>query len=184
MEIDPSHIKNTRDFRSYVLLLADGIATTTTRSLEEYLQALWSLIQHAQDQPVTYAMLGQLLHDAFLTEVPPFDEMMLQYEAPPDLDDDEAPPDLNDDENGEPFTTLQQMICYQIADLHRMAQTGLLENPLRYYGIDSPTGHRWFNFAPASYLQCAAQSLQEDGIATNVSWMDLAILLWLGQIYE
>jgi hypothetical protein len=35
------------------------------------------------------------------------------------------------------------MICYQIADLHRMAQTGLLENPLRYYGIVSPTGHPW-----------------------------------------
>ena len=70
MEIDPSHIKKTRDFRSYILLLADGIAMTTTRSLEEYLQALWSLIQHAQDQPVTYAVLGQLLHEAFLTEVP------------------------------------------------------------------------------------------------------------------
>ena len=45
MEMDPSHIKNSGDFRSYILLLADGIAPTAARSLEEYLRALWSLIE-------------------------------------------------------------------------------------------------------------------------------------------
>jgi hypothetical protein len=179
MERDPSHIKNTGDFRIYVLFLADEVATTTARSLEEYLRTLWSLIKQAQGQQTTYALFGQLLYNAFLTEIPLFDEMMLQYEDPPHLDKDE-----DEAENEDSFSVLQQMICYQIADLHRMAQTGLLENEWRFYGIDSPTGHRWFNFDPASYLECAAQSLQEDGTSIDVSWMNLAILLWLGQIYE
>ena len=170
-----SDVASTGDFRRYVLLLADERATVTTRSLEEYLRALWSLIQQAQAKLVTYALLGQLLHDAFLVEPLLFDEMWLQYEAPPDLDEDE---------NQNSFPVLQQMIGYQIADLHRMDQAGLLENEWRYYGIDSPTGHRWFNFDPSSYLQCAVQSLQEDGVSTEAGWINLAILLWLGQIYE
>jgi len=173
--MDHSQIKTIGDFRSYVLFLAKGIATTTARSLEEYLRALWSLIEQAQTQPVTYALLGQLLHDAFLVEPVPFQQMWLQYETPPDL---------HEDETEEAFSVLQRMICYQIADLHRMAQAGLLENEWRYYGIDSPTGHRWFNFDPSTYLECAPQSIREDGVGTEASWIDLAILLWLGQIYE
>jgi hypothetical protein len=175
MEMDPSQIKNIADFRRYVLLLADGRAALTDRSLEEYLLALFRLIQQAQAKPVTFALLGQLLQDAFSAEPLPFHESWLQYEVPPDLDKDD---------NEQPFSVLQQMICYQIADLHRMAQAGLLENEWRYFGIDSPTGHRWFNFDPSSYLKCSVQSIREDGILTDASWIDLAILLWLGQIYE
>ncbi len=175
MEMDPFHIKTTLDFRKYVLFLAKGRATTTPRSLEEYLRALWSLIQQAQAHRVTYALLGQLLHDAFLAEPLPFDEHWLQYNAPPDLDRAE---------NGNAFSVLHHMICYQIADLHRMDQAGLLEKEWRYLGIDSPTGHRWFNFDPSSYLECAAQTLREDDVSTAAGWINLAILLWLGQIYE
>ena len=175
MEIDSSRIKTIGDFRRFVLLLADGIAPTTAKSLEEYLRALWSLVQQAQTKPVTYALLGQLLQNAFLTEPLPFYEVWFKYEAPPDL---------HEDEHSKSFSILQQMICYQIADLHHMAQAGLLENKWRFYGIDSPTGHRWFNFEPASYLKCALQSIREDGTSTDAGWLDLAILLWLGQIYE
>ncbi len=147
MEMDSSQIQTIGDFRRFVLFLADVRAPGTARSLEEYLRGLWHLIQQAQAEPVTYALLGQLLQDAFLAEPLPFQETWLQYEAPPALDEDE---------NGESFSVLQQLICYQIADLHRMAQAGLLENKWRFLGIDSPTGHRWFNFDPSSYLtRCA-----------------------------
>jgi hypothetical protein len=67
------------------------------------------------------------------------------------------------------FSVLQQMICYQIADLYRMAQAGLLENEWRFDGIDSSTGHRWFNFEPASYLECAPQPIREDRTSTDAS---------------
>jgi hypothetical protein len=175
MEIDPSFIKTTGDFRNSVLLLANGRAITTPKSLEEYLRALWNLLQQAQTHQVTYALLAQLLDEAFLAKSLPFDETWLQYSAPPTLDEDD---------NARAFSVLQHMICYQIADLHRMAQTGLLESEWRYFGMDSPTGHRWYNFDPSSYLKCAAQTLREDGISLDAGWIDLTLLLWLGQIYE
>ncbi len=174
MEIDLSQVRTRGNFQKYVLFLANGRAMTT-RSLEEYLRALCGLLQQTQADGVTFRLLGQLLHDAFLAEPLSFDENWLQYDTPPDLDEDEK--------EGS-FSVLQQMICYQIADLHRMAQAGLLDNQFRYFGIDSPTGHRWYNFDPSSYLECAAQSLREDDAYTDASWTDLAVLLWLGQIYE
>jgi hypothetical protein len=173
--MDHSQVKTRGDFRTYVLLLATGIAKTTPLSLEEYLWALWSLLPRYQTDVVTFALLGQLLHDAFFTEPLPFDEHWLQYDRPPDVDDEE---------NERSFAKLQQMIGYQIADLHRMAQEKLLDNKLRYFGITSPTGYTWSNFEPSSYLHCAIQSLQKDNTDTDGSWIDLTILLWLGQIYE
>lgn len=49
------------------------------------------------------------------------------------------------------------MICYQIADLHLMTQTGQVNDPNAFSGIDSPTGHRWYNFDPSSYLLISTQ---------------------------
>jgi len=175
MEMEPSHIKTLGDFRTYVLLLAKESATTTLRSLEEYLRALWGLIQQVQAHQVTYALLGRLLDDAFLAEPLPFDENWLHYDEPPDLDENE---------HARAFSLLQHMICYQIADLHRMAEADLLENKWRFFGIDSPTGHRWYNFDPSSYLGCAAHGIREGSTSTDADWINLAILLWLGQIYE
>jgi hypothetical protein len=150
--MEPSHIKTIGDFREYLLLLANGKATTTSRSLEAYLRALWGLIQQAQAHQVTHALLGQLADDAFLAEPLPFDENWLQYDAPPHL---------HETDNAQTFSVLQHMICYQIADLHCMDQAHLLENKLRFFGIDSPTGYTWYNFDPSSYLECAARGVQE-----------------------
>lgn len=173
--MEPTHIKTIGDFREYVLFLANGKAATTPRSLEEYLRALWGLVQQTQARPVTFALLGQLLENAFVAEPLSFDEAWLQYDEPPDF---------HNIENMQAFSVLQQMICYQIADLHRMHQVHLLENKLRFLGIASPTGYTWYNFDPSGYLECAARGVQENGIATDAGWIDLAILLWLGQIYE
>jgi hypothetical protein len=174
MEIDASQLKTHQDFCQYVSALSHGKAATTTKSLEEYLRSLWGLIKLRQAKAVTFSLLGQLLVDAFLAEPLPFDEAWLQYNTPPNLDDDDA----------EIFSLLQKMICYQIADLHLMAQTGQINDPNAFLGIDSPTGNRWFNFQPSSYLACAASPPINDESRTRCDWGDLAILLWLGQIYE
>jgi hypothetical protein len=173
--MDYSHIKTHEDFCQYARTLAHEKATTTERSLEEYLRALWGLLKLRQAETVTFSLLGQLLHDAFLAEPLPFDKKWLQYNTPPDLDEDE---------NEESFAVTQQMIWYQIADLHLMAQTGQIDDPNAFFGIDSPTGHRWYNVHPSSYLECAVAPLINDGARVQCSWGDLTILLWLGQIYE
>ncbi len=162
------------DFRRQVLALAEGPARTTSLSLQEYLQSLWGLLQPLAGQKVTYGLLARCLEQAFLAPSVPFDEAWLEYREPPDLEDDSA----------DTFAILRQMIWFQIADLHRLAQIGKLDDPHRYLGLRSPTGHSWYNFDPSLFLECAVQSMEEDGFATEADWLDLAILLWLGQIYE
>lgn len=171
--MDPSRIKNTADFRRYILQLAEE--TTTGRTLDEYLRALWNVIQQAREQQVTYALIGQLLRDAFQAEPLPFNKFWLEYNEPPDL---------HNVKDEEPYSVLQKTIGYQIADLHRMDEAGMLKNESRFMGLISPTGHPWYNFDPPSYLKSAVESLKEDGGYTEADWIDLAILLWLGQIYE
>lgn len=170
-----SHIKTHEDFRQYIRTLARERRTVTKRSLEEYLRALWSLLKVRQAETVTFSLLGQLLYDAFLTEPVPFDDRWLQYDTPPNLDEKKKE---------EAFVVLQQMIWYQIADLHLMAQTGQINDPNAFFGIDSPTGQRWYNFDPCSYLECAVAPPIRDPSRIQSGWYDLAVLLWLGQIYE
>lgn len=107
--MDISQVQTLGDFQRYVLFLADGIATTTTRSLEEYLRALWGLLQYPQAGKVTFIQLGQALHQAFSADPLPFDEDWLQYTAPPDLIS--APPEAAlRDENNTSYSVFQQMI--------------------------------------------------------------------------
>ena len=41
-----------------------------------------------------------------------------------------------------------------------------------------------YNFDPETFLECASWGIKEDATGTDCSWIDLAIVLWLGQIYE
>jgi hypothetical protein len=80
------------------------------------------------------------------------------------------------------------MLYYQISDLYRMEQAGLLNKPAfdLWLGIDSPTGYRWYNFTPSSFLECACAGEPEDDDedVAEADWNFLTDFLWLGQIYE
>lgn len=173
-----SQIQTRGDLKNYISSLTVEYEQTFTGTLEEYLRSLWGLIQMNRESEITFSLLGQLLHDAFVNEPPPFDESWLIFENPPDITLDEKDAHYTD------FSILQQMICYQIADLHRMKQAGILDKPYLALGADSPTGNRWFNFDPISYLRCATASMVKNLSATTCNWQDLTLLLWLGQIYE
>src|SRR5689334_25375583 len=82
--MQPASIHTVVDFRTYVRELVDTTAQTYTGTLESYLRALWSLIQHHRQTPCSYSLFGQLLRDAFTTEPVPFDERWMAYQSPPD----------------------------------------------------------------------------------------------------
>ena len=69
--------------------------------LEEYLRALWGVLQSRRAEVVAFSLLGHLLHDAFEALPLSFEEQWLQYDTPPDLDA----------ENEEVFARLQRIIC-------------------------------------------------------------------------
>lgn len=176
--MDVSQIQTRGDWKEYIASLTNEFEQIFTGTLEEYLRTLWSLIQIHRESEVSFSLLGQLLHDAFTNEPLPFDKSWLLYEKPPGIITNDE--DIHDVD----FSILQQMICYQIADLYRMKQAGILDKPYIFLGTDSPTGNQWVNFDPFSYLRCAIASMTEDLSATKCYWTDLTILLWLGQIYE
>jgi hypothetical protein len=145
------------------------------RSLEEYLRALWVLVQSHRSEQVSWTLIGSILTDAFTIEPLAFDPQWLQYNEPP------LRKNISD-----PYAYLQHMLLYQIADLHRMQEAGTLNlSPVTLYGgIDSPTGHRWYNFSTESYFECAFSGAEEGNQSQECDWDSLADLLYLGQIYE
>jgi len=53
------------------------------------------------------------------------------------------------------FAEWEERLDGQLRDLRGMAEDGTLEDDFRYYGVDAPSGARWYNLDPCGYLECA-----------------------------
>jgi len=167
--------KNTShsEFIEFISKLAE---LETKRSLVEYLQALWSLIQSHENEEPSFSLFEQLLSESFETNPTPFNESWLEFSRLP-----------NPKTEIESFEFLRQTILCQIADLHRMKNMQI--SPVeKYSGFTLPTGNTWYNFDVSSFLECASAGLQGKRKANSSSikcdWEDLAEVLALGQLYE
>jgi|SRR5260221_2226041 hypothetical protein len=179
--MDLEQIATDTDFSAFLRQLSVR-AEEYPGSLEEYLCSVLRGVSTHQDEPPTWHLLAHVLAEGLTTPPAPFEPTWLEYTDPPELITQLHPVRVD------PFADVQHILRYQIADLHRMAEVGTINDPQRYYGIDSPTGHRWFNFDTPSFLECASAGM-EDGMednhgTTECSWDALTITLWLGQIYE
>src|SRR5689334_11090909 len=126
-------IRTESEFSQY---LKDLTATRYDLTLEHYLCALYGLILREQQALVTWQLLARLLTNALAAYPVPFDERWLtDFSVPPSVWDSQL--------TTSGYEQVQQMLLYQIADLHRMSMNGSLDDPHRYFGIDSPTKHRW-----------------------------------------
>ncbi|MBI1322411.1 hypothetical protein GC170_04395 [bacterium] len=114
------------------------------RSLENYLLAILGQSRAFADKPtLTVDEFLGLLSGAFSAEPLPFQTKWREFEEP-------------DEARSFDFKTWESLVIAQIVDLREMDENGDLRNEYRYGGIDSPRGNRWYNFDPASYLECAA----------------------------
>ena len=168
-------------------------------SLEAYLRGLWKVTQKCRHQTTSPALIEQVLYEAVMAEPAPFDKDWLKYERPP------FDPDYQEKhDNG--FTYFKHTILFQIADLRRMQEAGMLNlSPIILFGgVDSPSGNRWYNFDVFDYFTCAergyrshcerfgvpdewSQTLPPIGHpinSTECNWRDLAEILEFGRIYE
>ncbi|MBK7825383.1 hypothetical protein [Nannocystis sp.] len=98
----------------------------------------------------------------------------------------------------------EAILVHQIADLQAMRRRGQLEDSNRYFGLDAPSGARWYNFDPSSYLECGASGSvggwaddaelllvtppepvpDDDESRRALGWDGVCDLLVCGQIYE
>jgi hypothetical protein len=170
-KIEISEIITVGDFRVFLESLGEK---PYHDSLENYLRTLLALVQENRRNKVTFSLLAQLILAAYSGEPLPFEEKWLTYSSPPDV---------SLKERGD-YEYLRQMMLYQIADLHLMEEAGILDDPPQYFGVNSPTGHRWYNFDPQSYFSCAGSGLRKGSMVTECDWATLATILLLGQIYE
>jgi hypothetical protein len=70
----------------------------------------------------------------------------------------------------ESYRAWERRIEEQIHDLREMAKAGVFDNDLRYFGVQAPSGSTWYNFDPATFLECAAAGSfdgWEEGDATG-----------------
>ena len=122
---------------------------TTSRSLEEYLRSLWLLASEYQALPdLSVAKLFEFLSQAFSANIPPFNEAWRQRYS-------------EDNDNLQGYLSWQATIMRQIIDLREMDEQGILKDKYKYFGVNSPRGHRWYNFAPGTFLECARQKMKQ-----------------------
>lgn len=76
------------------------------------------------------------------------------------------------------------ILKFQISELHKM-RGKQLDDEYRYFGIDSETGNRWYNFDPLTNLECGARCMDDNGdINEKIDWSFIGNLLEDGRVYE
>jgi hypothetical protein len=158
------------DFTTFIHQLLEP-ASRFAGSLEEYLRSVLRVVAPHHAEPPTWRLLAQLFSDAFTTPPLPFNSAWLEHTTMPRWT-----------RPGQ-FSDVQAMLCYQIADLHCMAEDGRINDPMRYFGIRDarPGSTIWYNFTPASYLECASTWVSD---SIDCEWADLCTFLVEGQTYE
>ncbi|MBX7171420.1 MAG: hypothetical protein K1X72_10735 [Pyrinomonadaceae bacterium] len=160
-------------------------------SLENYLKSLWAIAS-----PFSFA-------EPTIEDLVSWLEAALNY-SPPEFDSEWLKTKLDFSKNS--FESWENRIISQIVDLRVMNESGHLKNEMRYFGIDSPRGYRWYNFDVLTYLECAVRGMYdgyEEGEVivliqppegesadselfeiSQFSWDDFAEFLRCGQSYE
>lgn len=162
------HFKKSNGFfarlwRFFIQANAEPSSRLLWRDLEEYLRALWAETSRFRERSeLTVDEFYQLLASAFTAPAPPFnDAWRAGYPKPKKptsvacLDAKMGMSVKQEDEEVYSYENWEAFVLRQIVDLREMAEKGMLVNDSIYGGIDAPRGHRWYNFDPRSFLECA-----------------------------
>ena len=162
------------------------------RDLEEYLSSLLMLVEREKSQTLTPELLLKVLQDAFTFEPAEFNSDWLRITDAPDSNimskkftNPEFSSGVVPNESGLDYTIA--VLHFQISELHKMRDKQLLDE-YRYFGIDSETGNRWYNFDPLTNLECGAACMldntEDEDASVELTWQTLGELLEMGRIYE
>ncbi|XZF14578.1 hypothetical protein ACTHGU_00425 [Chitinophagaceae bacterium MMS25-I14] len=181
------------EFYEHICNLKDNFEN---RDLETYLLSLLKLAEQEASQNLTADLLLKLLQSAFIAEPKEFNAEWLNIMAAPDeniMSRKFTNPEINSsfdksiisDKSGIDYSIA--VLQFQISELHKM-RGKQLDDDMRYFGIDSETGNRWYNFDPMTNLECGARCIVDNdddaGKEFIVSWQTLGELIEMGRIYE
>lgn len=166
------------------------------RNLEEYLSAIYKNIYDNIDiyskEPFSLELAFGILKESFASEPAVFDERWLEITSPPNSDrtcrkftnpeiKDSIDKTIISSSYGIEYTL--DVLKFQIAELHKM-RGKQLEDKYRYFGIDSETGHRWYNFDPITNIECGLRCMDDNDDDENFDWSFIGNLFEDGRIYE
>ena len=170
--IAPTELATSGDVYAYLARLGPR-ALAGGRALEAYLAALWQLAHAQRDAPtLPVSVFAQLLADALVAPVPAYDPRWAERAA---------------EARRTGFVGWEDAILAKIVDLHELGANGKLADDQRYFGLDAPRGGRWYNFDPATFLECGAAGTfeaDEEAELDAISWDRFAAFLGAGQSYE
>lgn len=131
-----------RDIYLAIHALTRDPARSLARSLEEYLRAMLRICRgHREKQALAVDEFLETLRASFTASPLLFDEQWAkQYDTRP--------------EKG--YAAFESTLLRHVVDLREMRAKGTLNEKWIELGVNSPRGARWYNFHPASYLECAA----------------------------
>lgn len=181
---------NVTEFYNHISKLSDKYED---RDLEEYLLALFKLIETNRTKELTYDLALGLIGEAFTSEPANFENDWLDCNSAPDenrLSKKFTNPEIreNIDKSNtsglSPYDFTIEVMKFQIAELHKM-KGKQLENEYRFFGVQSETGNSWYNFDPFVNLECGARCMEDnDTDFSSPDWSFIGELLENGRIYE
>jgi len=141
MTIAATDLRTNRDLYIYIGELARKHGEHS-RSLESYLRAVHALV------------LDGGFGDGDALPLPAFASILARAFEHPVALDHEATRAATTAATGR--RGWEARLAAQLEDLRGMAATGALADEYRYFGIDAPSGARWYNFDPCTYIECGA----------------------------
>lgn len=185
-----------KDFSDDISKIAEQ-NSINQRPLEEYLRTLWAIACEHQDETLFPEIVLQMLKEAYVQEPAAIESNWLNLTAMPNWNHKDEKYVIEAfvdrklvivEDNVADFEVFRRAIQFQIADLNRFAPS-VFSDPYGYFGVDSPTGNRWFNFHVDTYLNCAASFLSSGRDAgtvlfNEIDWVDVSWILKAGMSYE
>lgn len=138
--MNPASLQTNRDLYQFIMSLSKR-HQNCSRSLEEYLRALLALARKFRhQQSISLPDFANMLEMALNAEPAQFEETWASI-------------DSIDEANS--FEDWEKYACWQIVELRQMERAGTFKDPMRYFGVNSPRGARWYIFDSITYLECA-----------------------------
>ena len=156
------------------------------RDMKEYLLALYNLLIENKEKEVTCDLIIDILEDAFNSPSVEFNEKWLECISAPDENLISFDAELISSNQAyiTPFQFTIEVIKFQSAELHKM-KGNQLEYEYKYFGVQSETGHDWYNFDPFGNLECGVSCMIDHKMKFDtLDWSFIGILLECGRIYE
>lgn len=181
------------EFKSEINILPSKFQN---RDLETYLLAIYKNIVDNYEiyfkEEATLEQVLCILKEAFDSKPAKFDKDWLNITESPDpnrmyrkFTNSELKETLDKTNLSESFGmeyTLD-VLRFQISELHKM-RGKQLEDEDKYFGINSETGHRWYNFDPCMNLECGTRCMGDNEDNDYIDWSFIGNLLEDGRVYE